>query len=75
MKTYSGSLRRNARLCNIRSGKVGSSHCYLDQRPLHESATFAEIVYECDKKTFSTIDIRCIIKNNFEYVIQYYTRV
>ena len=40
-------LRRNARLCNARSGKVGSSHCYLDQRPLHE---IDEIVYEYDRK-------------------------
>ena len=23
----------NARVCNSRSGKVGSSHCYLDRRP------------------------------------------
>ena len=33
-------LTRNARNCNARSGKVGSSHCYLDRRPLHEIATF-----------------------------------
>ena len=29
------------------SGKVGSSHCYLDRRPLHE---IDEIVYEYDRK-------------------------
>ena len=29
-------LTRNAQVCNARSGKVGSSHCYLDRRPLHE---------------------------------------
>ena len=28
-------LTRNARVYNTRSGKVGSSHCYLDRRPLH----------------------------------------
>ena len=55
-------LTRNGRICNARSGKVGSSHCYLDRRPLHE---LDEIVYEYDKKTFSTIGIRCIIKSNF----------
>ena len=32
---------------NARSGKVGSSHCYLDRRPLHE---MDEIVYEYDRK-------------------------
>ena len=42
-------LTRNARLCHARSGKVGSSHCYLDRRPLHEMETFDEIVYEYDK--------------------------
>ena len=51
---------RNARVCNARSGKVGSSHCYLDRRQLLEIATFDEIVMT---KTFSTID--CIIKSNF----------
>ena len=34
---------------HARSGKVGSSHCYLDQRPLHE---IDEIVYEFDRKWF-----------------------
>jgi hypothetical protein len=29
-------LRGNARICNCQSGKVGSSHYYLDPRPLHE---------------------------------------
>ena len=29
-------LTRNARNCDARSGKVGSSHCYLDRQPLHE---------------------------------------
>ena len=29
---------------NARLGKVGSSHCYLDRRQLHEIATFDEIV-------------------------------
>ena len=43
-------LRLNSRFCNARSGKVGSSHCYLDRRPFHEIATFDEIVYEYDKK-------------------------
>ena len=38
-------LRRTA--C---SSKVGSSHCYLDRRPLHEIATLDEIVYEYDRK-------------------------
>ena len=33
----------NAGIYNARSGKVGSSHCYLDRRPLHE---IDEIVYE-----------------------------
>ena len=37
---------------NVRSSKVGSSHCYLDRRPLHEIATFNEIVYEYDRKQF-----------------------
>ena len=37
----------NARVCNARSGKVDSSNCYLDRRPLHE---INEIVYEHDKK-------------------------
>ena len=32
---------------NARSGQVGSSHCYLDRRPLHETD---EIVYEYDRK-------------------------
>ena len=45
---------------NARSGRVCSSHCYLDRRQLHEIATFDEIVMT---KTFSTID--CIIKSNF----------
>jgi len=40
-------LTRNARVFNTRSGKVSSSHCYLDQRPLNE---IDEIVYEHDKK-------------------------
>ena len=39
-----------------------TSLCYLDRRPLHE---IDEIVYEYDKKTFSTIGIRCNIKSNF----------
>ena len=34
---------RNARVCNARWGKVGSSHCYLDRQPLHEIATFDDI--------------------------------
>ena len=42
-------LRRNARVCNARPGKVDTSHCYLDRRPLHELATFDEVVYEYDK--------------------------
>ena len=42
-------LTRYARICNARSGKVGSSHCYLDRRPLHE---IDEIVYEYDRKHF-----------------------
>ena len=37
-------LTRHARVHNARSGKVGSSHCYLDRRQLHEIATFDEIV-------------------------------
>ena len=37
------------RLCNARSGKVGSSHCYLDRRPLHEIATFDEMFNMYDK--------------------------
>ena len=37
-------------LFNALLGKVDSSHCYLDRRPLHEVATFDEIVYEYDKK-------------------------
>ena len=36
-------------ICNARSGKVGSSHCYLDRRPLRE---IDEIVYEYDRKQF-----------------------
>ena len=56
-------LMRNARICNARAGKVGSGHCSLDWRPLHEISTLDEIVY--DKKTFSTIGVRCIIKSNF----------
>ena len=43
-------LTRNVRVCNARSGKVGSSHCYLERRQLHEMATFDEIVYEYDRK-------------------------
>ena len=42
-------LTRNARNCNVRSSKVGSSHCCLDRRHLHEIATFDEIIYEYDK--------------------------
>ena len=34
-------------LRNSRSGEVGTSHCYLDRRPLHE---IDEIVYEYDRK-------------------------
>ena len=41
---YSIRLTRNA--C---SGRVGSSHSYLDRRPLHE---IDEIVYEYDRKQF-----------------------
>ena len=37
-------LTRNARVCTARSGKVGSSHCYLDRRQLHEIPTFDQIV-------------------------------
>ena len=36
----------HVRFCNARSGKVGSSHCYLDRRPLHE---MGDIVYGYDK--------------------------
>ena len=36
----------NARVCNARSGKVGSSHFFLDRRPLHG---IDEIVYEYNK--------------------------
>ena len=43
-------LTHNARVCNARSGKVGSSHCYLDRRPLPEISTFDEIVYVYDRK-------------------------
>ena len=42
-------LTRNARNSNARSGKIGSSHCYLNVRPLHE---IDEIVYEYDRKQF-----------------------
>ena len=31
---------RNDRVCNARSDKVGSSHCYLDRRLLHEMKLF-----------------------------------
>ena len=34
---------------NARSGKVGSSHCYLGWRSLYE---IGEIVYKYDKKQF-----------------------
>ena len=64
-QTSLGALSKTLWVCNARSGKVGSSQCYLDRRPLLEIATFDEIVYEYDKKTFSTIGIRCIIKSNF----------
>ena len=37
---------------NARSGKVSSSHCYLNRRPLHE---IDEIVYEYDKKQFQQL--------------------
>ena len=37
---------------NARSGKVGSSHCYLDRRPLHE---MDEIVYEYDEKHYQQL--------------------
>ena len=57
-------LKRNARHCNACSGEVGSSHCYLDQRPLHEMATFDEIVWVW-QKTISAIGNRCIIESNF----------
>ena len=43
----------NARVLNVRSGKVGSSHCYLDRRQLYEIATFDEIVMT--KKHFETL--------------------
>ena len=43
-------LMRNARICNARSGKVGSSHCYLNRQPLHE---IDELVYEYDIKQFN----------------------
>ena len=50
-KTSLGALSKtfvgNARICNARSGKVGSSHCYRDRRPLYE---IDEIVYEYDIK-------------------------
>ena len=62
MKTSLGALSKNV------VGKVGSSHCYLDRRPLQE-ITFDETVYEYDKKKFSAIGITCIIKSNFLYVI------
>ena len=55
-------VTRNARVCNARSSKVGSSHCYLDRRPLRG---IDEIVYGYDKKRFSTIGIRCNVKSNF----------
>ena len=42
VQTFCGYWIRLSR--NARSGKVGSSHCYLDRRPLHEIATFDEIV-------------------------------
>ena len=42
-------VTRNARNCNARSVKVGSNHCYVDRRPLHN---IDEIVYEYDRKQF-----------------------
>ena len=47
--TYWIRVTRNARICHARSGKVDSSHCYLDRRPLRGIATFDEIVSEYDK--------------------------
>ena len=42
-------LTRNSRICNARSAKDGSSHCYLDRRSLHE---MDKIVDEYDRKQF-----------------------
>ena len=42
-------LTRNARNCSARSGKLGSSHCYVNRLPLHE---IDEIVCEYDRKKF-----------------------
>ena len=39
-------------VCNARSGKIGSSHCYLGRRPLHKIETFNDIFYEYDRKQF-----------------------
>ena len=54
---YSIRLTHNTRICNARSGKVGSSHSYLNQRLLQE---IDEMVYEYDKN----------ILNNW-YMLQY----
>ena len=49
-------------LGNARSGKVGSSHYYLDRRPLHE---IDEIVYEYDRKQSQQLVYVAISKSNF----------
>ena len=52
----------NARVCNARLGKVCSSPCYLDRRPLHEIAIFDEIVMSMTKKILNNW---YITKSNF----------
>ena len=47
-KTFCGYWIRVTR--NAPSGKVGSSHCYLQRRPLHEIATFDEFFMNMTKK-------------------------
>ena len=55
---------------NARSGKVGSSHCYLDRWPLHEIATFNEIVYEYDKHSQQLIALSRVIFNTLFNIIR-----
>ena len=57
---------------NARSGKVSSSHCYLDRRLLHE---IDEIVYEYDRKQFHPllyVAISRVIFNTLFNIIRVY---
>ena len=58
-------LTRNARAHNARSGKVGSSHCHLDRRQLHEIQNFYD-----KKHSQQLIALSRVIFNTLFYIIR-----